>query len=393
MGRHLEPSADSSVRDALSPLLALRREQSRDYYREATYRPGETASRFLARHGLSPNQIEPARMPYYLLIVGSPNRVPYRFQQQLDVGYAVGRLHFDDPEMYRRYALAAIAAETSPAPQSRRIAVFAPEFAGNQHTALLAQRLAGRLTYEAMRESDWLMTMWRGDGATKTALAEMLGGGEPPAILVAATHSLVAHRDDAPLQALHGALVCQKWAGPGANVPLDPSVVFSAADVTEQVHVPGMIAVLWGSFTAGRNDIVGRPDGPVGDRNAVSSLVQHLLGAAPGGALAVLGFVDRMLGFSFPDANTTQMLKAVTLTIRALMHGQRVGHAAHGFDETYAAAVALLNDALERMRNGQPVDTVDLSSLWTVTTDLRNLVLLGDPAVRLPAATIGTQQR
>ena len=183
----LEPSADSSVRDALSPLLALRREQSRDYYREATYRPGETASRFLARHGLSPNQIEPAKTPYYLLIVGSPNRVPYRFQQQLDVGYAVGRLHFDDEEMYRRYAETAIAAEISPAPQSRRIAVFAPTFAGDQHTQLLAESLLTPLA-QTVRESEWQVQMWTGDGSNEGRVdadvgreqaARDPGGGDP----------------------------------------------------------------------------------------------------------------------------------------------------------------------------------------------------------------------
>ena len=167
------------MRQALGPLLEFRREQSREYYRETTYRPGETASRFLGRHGLSPNQIEPAKMPNYLLIVGSPNRVPYRFQQQLDVGYAVGRLHFDDEEMYRRYAETAIAAEISPAPQSRQIAGFAPTFAGDQHTQLLAESLLTPLA-QTVRESEWQVQMWTGMAATKAALTQTLGGSNRP---------------------------------------------------------------------------------------------------------------------------------------------------------------------------------------------------------------------
>jgi hypothetical protein len=387
-----EPGTDPSVREALSPLLALRREQSRDYYRESSYRPGETASRFLARHGVGPGPIIPGKMPYYLLIVGSPNRVPYRFQQQLDVGYAVGRLHFDDAEMYRRYADTATLAERSPAPQSRQIAVFAPKFAGDQHTQLLAQWLLSPLA-QTVRDSEWRVDIRTGDAATKATLAQTLGGSEPPAILVAATHTWVAHRIDPSSRGMQGALICADWPGPGANVPLDPSVVFSAADVIGPLNMRGMIAVLWGSFTVGYNDSGGRPEDTVGDRNAVAPLAQHLLGAASGGALAVIGFVDRMLGFSLPGARPTDIHRGVTRTIRALTLGQRVGQASQALDETYASAVVLLNDALERMRTGQQVDALDLSSLWTVTTDLRNVALLGDPAVRLPAAAIGVQQR
>ena len=294
---------------------------------------------------------------------------------------------------HRRYAETAIAAEISPAPQSRQIAVFAPTFAGDQHTQLLAESLLTPLAL-TVRESEWQVQMWTGIAATKAALTQTLGGSKPPpAILVAATHSWVAHRGDPSLNAMQGALICQDWPGPEANVPLHHSVVFSAADAGGHLNIRDMIAVLWGSFTAGRNSTGDRSEGPVGDRNAVSHLAQQLLGAAPGGALAVIGFVDRMLGFSFPGGRPAEIHTAVTRTIRALIRGQRVGHASQAFDETYASAVALLNDALERGRNGQQVDTVEMSSLWTVTADLRNVVLIGDPAVRLPAAAIGTRQR
>ena len=94
--------------DALRPLLEWRKAQAGERYREYTgpegyrYKPAdgmyESKNDWLTRHGMGPGPADPEKVPYYLLLVGDPDTIPYRFQTQLDVQYAVGRIHFDTPE-------------------------------------------------------------------------------------------------------------------------------------------------------------------------------------------------------------------------------------------------------------------------------------------------------
>ena len=105
-----------------------------------------------------------------------------------------------------------------------------------------------------------------------------------------------------------------------------------------------------------------------------------------GGALAVIGHVERAWGYSFAWEGAGRQPTAFIDVFMRLMAGHTVGAATEPLNVRYAELAAGLAEELELARTGVMVDEETLAMLWTATNDARSYVILGDPAVHIPLA-------
>lgn len=389
---------DPAVREALAPLLALRQEQAGDLFKVFDTAAAQPKAQFLARHGVGPGPADPLKMPYYLLLVGSPEQISYRFQSQLDVQYAVGRLHFDRVEDYARYAASVVAAESGKVRLPKRMSFFGPQNAGDAATRLSSESLVAPVR-DALRGArpDWQISDFLQGAATKANLGRLLGGAETPALLFTAGHGLEFPLGDPRQRPHQGALLCGDWPGPmGWQGAIPQDFYFAGDDLASDASLLGLIAFHFACYGAGTPRLDEFAKQAFKDQRAsiapeafLAALPTALLSHPRGGALAVIGHVERAWGYSFYWQRAGRQTTVFESALTQMLDGYPVGFAMEFFNERYAELSTELSAQLEDVEFGQAVDPYELAGLWTANNDARGYVILGDPAVRLPVAALG----
>ncbi|WP_159397079.1 hypothetical protein [Sorangium cellulosum] len=366
--------------------------------------------------------------PFYVLVAGPPAKIPFELDHQIRVrDQAVGRLAFPDVESYRSYAAKVVAWE--PDDDAKRtprvglpVGVFATDHGYGDPTRLSRAFLVDPVVAH-LRSKDPSRPIVRRDAdeASREALLGLLRGGDPglagPRLLFSASHGLAVpgegevHRIDRLRR--QGAICCQD------GKYLEDEILTAEA-LGGGAFLQGGIWVLFACFGGGTpraSDFFQA----LGDRSLlrfydggpfVAALPTRLL-ANPDGPLAVIGHLDPGFIHSFSDPRGVggERRTKIQKLIELLLHGFRASvatgplyGAANGFGEQARQSYSRVASQLASAAGGASyVETVKAlaaadpeselgklrDQLVDVTVslyDFRNFTILGDPAVKLPAA-------
>jgi hypothetical protein len=332
-----------------------------------------------------------AGVPYHVLIVGSPEKIPFEFQALLDLQWSVGRLHFDHVEDYGRYAKAVVdyeAAEFRPA-QSKSVSAWITRNRSDVATAMLSGAVVENFTNTNRSlgaRQGFKLGIFAGDQATKEQLEKVLRGqtpNGPPAVLFTGSHGAEWPLTDPDLQKrFEGALVTQEWS---EGQPLGANNQFSGEDLPDEAKLHGMIAFTFACFGGGcpsEDNYYLNEDGSrieIAPRPFISSLAQAMLAR---GTLAVIAHIDRAFTYIFQDAFQTPQVQSLRTPIDRLLNGDRVGLAADSLNLQWSVLAAQLA-AKQELGSARAKDPGLCDTLRFARDDARNYVVLGDPAVRL----------
>jgi hypothetical protein len=395
---------DAAVRLAVNRLIDYRKSELGFKPKTFEVTSDTTAIQFLRNSGVERGLGKVELVPYYLLIVGSPQRISFRFQMELNTEYATGRLHFDSQAGYEAYIDYLIQYEQASSLPNRREAVFwVPEHEIDPSTSKSAPYLAQPLFDKIDPQLNFRKSLFRGsvnvDGilpATKSNFRSIITNPNPPALLFTASHGMGYKKPHPAQNRQQGALLCQEYIW---GAPIEREQWYGGEDIAKDAaSVRGMVHFAFACYSAGTpryDDYAygrGISDPIIADQPLVSSLPREMLSR---GALAFIGHVDRAWTYSFRTNQLVDLAgfltpgEAFQRTLTRLLRGRTIGHSLRDqYDRGVHLSSSLLEDVASR-RQKVIIPELTIANKWVERNDARAYVVLGDPAARLRVRLIG----
>ncbi len=330
------------------------------------------------------------KLPYYLLIAGSPESVPLKLQYLLDVSRSVGRIFFYKQGEYEKYARKII--DYKPAVPEKILFFgtahnrFDPTFYSLKYMVkplINKMKVAGFKTDKLLKYN-----------ATEKKLFKQMDKHKYD-IFFSATHGLGLKEHNTDKKYLQGAIVCQDIKY-GSNLIQNNQGLITGRDIE---HGKNINAKVWFMFACYSGGTLKKSDFSFWVPEYISEslkeyqaqkksffgyLPQTLL-ASENGPYAVIAHIDPAWIFSFMDEERNNVrLMPFVLALKRLMHKVTVGRSIRDFNSRYAQySVMLLNYVMDHLERKEKINPLSLSNIWVARQDSQNYILFGDPAFSL----------
>ena len=360
------------------------------------YIAGESHRGFLHRDGAdipisrARRGVEACAIPWYLLIYGSPEQIPWDLQYLLNARCAVGRLWLEGGELDNYIGALRINWKDAAAKANRAV-VWAVDHGGDDITVLMRQAIAAPLAKKILNDEHLGPDSQYIDGstpgqATATNLVNALSI-KAPALVITTSHGQTGPLDDPAAMAanlglpvddnrqlLQPAALLDKWQPDGA---MWYAHACCSAGSAPQTFFDGLVPK--GSPV----DLVLKGITKVGAR--IAPLPQALLGAAKP-LRAFVGHVEPTFDWSLQQRFTGQFLTDAIQQafFENLYQPHPIGLALRDHYGALGSVYAEYDNELRAFNQQEANNEAAMLAHLLIARDLQSLVMLGDPTAVLP---------
>ncbi len=343
--------------------------------------------------------------PRYVLILGDVDQIPLGLQIDLSLRDFVGRLAFDDPEDYRRYAAKLDRLER----QGEGVTNGEALFLATKHAGLENKPDASHYSCEYFVPELIRCVHDRGAGyhavlnhqATKENFIRAIQNHRPSVVFTASHGQPPRGHKGLEYNMRYGGAIQFPASAPGQSY-LDK--IFSADDVDnfprEQSLFEGSIFFQFACFGYGTPAVSDysiwdkKYPFPLCGQEYISAMPRRLL-AHPRGPVAYIGHLDQALVKSIVSRELYRQNKSdidprimpFEASLETLLSTDPVAYAMQGMKEDYLHNLHMqVADTIRQKRNGNDAGSDMLTQSrfvdeWLTLTDAKNYLVFGDPAV------------
>ena len=332
--------------------------------------------------------------PRFVMIVGSPQHIPFTFQFMLNSYAFVGRVAFDALGDLETFVTKLLRLEATPSTVTRDAVVFGTHEGNDDPTRWSHRYMVLPFAHYLEKNHQMQVDVISGTQATKGRLVDALKGTSP-AMVYTASHGLGAF--DLPMEKrleLNGAICCKRERG----APM--SHLFSVNDVPgpDTPFLEGSVFFQFACFGMGTPAVSHFQhwfseglQGPLADYDFLAALPKKLL-AHPRGPIAFVGHLDVAFADGFYDIYEERIRQAVHPRIHpfqealdTILDSEPLGLVLEEFNRRYNISNTRLLNTFDRLeRNNQPLTAIPnrqrFIDTWIMRSDARNYMLFGDPA-------------